>query len=188
MRAAAGRLLLDAVRREHETIQMPRVLERARGLFAAFTHGAYELRVAAEDAASFVAIEAATGAGRAPDALSDGTRVQLLLAARLAFAEEAALKVEEEENRLAEERAEAEANAPPAPPPPTPRSKAEELLGMVGEESATAEPPKPTVEELFGKDDEKPVDATPSAAEVFGEPAAPAAVSDTRENEAKSEG
>jgi energy-coupling factor transporter ATP-binding protein EcfA2 len=89
MRAAAGRFLLDAVKCEHETNQMPRVLERARELFSTFTHHAYELRVAPDDAGSFVAIEARSGAGRRPHELSDGTRVQLLLAAHLAFADEA---------------------------------------------------------------------------------------------------
>jgi len=89
MWAGAGRLLLDSVRREHETTQIPRVLERARELLGTFTHHAYELRVAPRDAGSFVAIEARSGAGRRPHELSDGTRAQLLLAARLAFAEEA---------------------------------------------------------------------------------------------------
>jgi exonuclease SbcC len=89
LQAEAGRLLLDAVGREHETNQMPRVLERARELFATFTHHAYELQVAPGEAGSFVAVEARSGAGRRPHELSDGTRAQLLLAARLAFAEEA---------------------------------------------------------------------------------------------------
>lgn len=88
LRTAAGRFLVDSVRQEHETIQMPRVLERARELFGTFTHHEYELRVSADDAGSFVAREARTGIGRRPDELSDGTRAQLLLAARLAFAEE----------------------------------------------------------------------------------------------------
>lgn len=88
LRAAAGRYLLHTVRQEHETIQMPRVLARARQLFATFTHDAYELQVSPDNAGSFVAVEARSGVGRVPDELSDGTRVQLLLAARLAFAEE----------------------------------------------------------------------------------------------------
>ena len=85
-----GRFLLETVRREHETVQLPSVLERARQLFSTFTHHAYELQVPADDTASFVATEARSGIGRRPDELSDGTRAQLLLAARLAFAEEAA--------------------------------------------------------------------------------------------------
>jgi DNA repair exonuclease SbcCD ATPase subunit len=88
LRASAGRFLIDSVKREHETIQMPEVLKRARKLFATFTHDAYELRVAPEESGSFVAIETQTGAGKRPDELSDGTRAQLLLAAQLAFGEE----------------------------------------------------------------------------------------------------
>jgi hypothetical protein len=89
MRAAAGRFLIETVQREHEINQMPRVLERARDLFETFTHQAYELRVAGDDAASFIAVKAETGIGQPLNELSDGTRAQLLLAARLAFAEEA---------------------------------------------------------------------------------------------------
>jgi hypothetical protein len=89
LRAEAGRFLLASVKRDHETIQMPRVLERARKLFATFTQDTYELRVAPEDDGSFIAVELQTGAGLRPDELSDGTRAQLLLAAQLAFGEEA---------------------------------------------------------------------------------------------------
>ncbi len=85
----AGSFLLDQVQREHETSHMPRVLGRARELFAAFTHHAYELRLASGEEASFVAIEAKSGLGRCPGELSDGTRAQLGLAARLAFVKEA---------------------------------------------------------------------------------------------------
>jgi len=85
---AGGRFLLDAVEREHERTQRPRVLERARELFGSFTHSAYELRVPPDEASSFVAVETRTGRGLHPDQLSDGTRAQLLLASRLAFAEE----------------------------------------------------------------------------------------------------
>ena len=45
--------------------------------------------MAPEEHGSFIAVETRTGAGRRPDQLSDGTRAQLLLAAQLAFGEEA---------------------------------------------------------------------------------------------------
>jgi len=93
LRAEAGRFLLGAIEREHEASQRPRVLERARRLFAAFTHHRYELQVAPDDDHSFVALETSTGTGLRPDQLSDGTRAQLVLAARLAFAEEAEAEV-----------------------------------------------------------------------------------------------
>jgi len=87
--ALAGRSLVESVRREHETNQMPRVLERARSRFAHFTHQRYRLEVSPSDGGSFVAVDAKSGEGLSPDKLSDGTRAQLILAVRLAFAEEA---------------------------------------------------------------------------------------------------
>jgi hypothetical protein len=86
--AAAGSFLIDRVQREHETNQMPRVLERARERFATFTHQRYELKVSSSDGGSFVAVDQISNEGLSPDRLSDGTRAQLILAARLAFAEE----------------------------------------------------------------------------------------------------
>ena len=85
----AGKFLIDAVRAEHETPQAPRVLERARELFGNFTDHGYQLIVPSDDAGSFRAIDAQSRASKSPDQLSDGTRAQLLLAVRLAFAEEA---------------------------------------------------------------------------------------------------
>jgi hypothetical protein len=87
--ALAGKSLVERVRLEHETNQMPRVLERARSRFASFTHHRYKLDVSPTDGGSFVAVDAKSGEGLGPDKLSDGTRAQLILAARLAFAEEA---------------------------------------------------------------------------------------------------
>jgi exonuclease SbcC len=86
--ALAGQFLVDGIRHEHETNQMPRVLARARDRFGVFTHHRYELKVAANDGGSFVAVDE-SGRGLRPEQLSDGTRAQLILAARLAFAEEA---------------------------------------------------------------------------------------------------
>lgn len=87
--ASVGRFLMDAVKQEHENTQLPRVLDRARELFALFTHQRYELRLAADEDKSFVAIETQTSERKYPDQLSDGTRAQLLVAVRLAFAEDA---------------------------------------------------------------------------------------------------
>jgi DNA repair protein SbcC/Rad50 len=87
--AKAGKFLLDAVEQEYEQTQMPRVFERARNHFSAFTHYAYDLRLGGEaHAARLIAIELSSGEGRKLEELSDGTRTQLLLAARIAFAEE----------------------------------------------------------------------------------------------------
>ncbi len=85
----AGEFLIETVRNEHETTQAPRVLERARELFGNFTHHAYRLIVPSDHETSFRAIDAQTFESKRPDELSDGTRAQLLLAVRLAFAEDA---------------------------------------------------------------------------------------------------
>ena len=87
--AGAGKFLIDAVEREYEQNQMPRVFERAHGHFSAFTHHGYELRLG-RDAKSprLFAIDLRNSGSRELNELSDGTRAQLLLAARMAFAEE----------------------------------------------------------------------------------------------------
>ncbi len=87
--AGAGRFLIDRVEQEFEKNQMPRVLERARRHFSDFTHHGYELRLARDTRhPRLFAIDLGNGRERELDELSDGTRAQLLLAARLAFAEE----------------------------------------------------------------------------------------------------
>jgi hypothetical protein len=88
MQCEAARFLVNSIQEEHETTQMPRVLERARELFSIFTHHSYELKVSPDQDGSFIAVESRTGAGKTPNELSDGTRAQLLLAVRLAFAED----------------------------------------------------------------------------------------------------
>ena len=87
--AEAGRFLIDEVEAEFEKTQMPRVFERARDHFSAFTRHGYELRIGRErDAPRLFAVDLGRDARRELDELSDGTRAQLLLAARVAFAEE----------------------------------------------------------------------------------------------------
>ena len=87
--ASAGNFLLETVTREHETDSMPTVLEDARKRFSEFTQNKYDLRVHPERKQSFVAIETRTHKQRNLDELSDGTRIQLALAARLAFVKQA---------------------------------------------------------------------------------------------------
>ena len=89
LRAAAGKFLIEEAQAEQEQNQLPNVLTRARELFAGFTHHHWKLEVVTEDDATFFAVEAATGQARNLEELSDGTRAQLLMAARLAFAQEA---------------------------------------------------------------------------------------------------
>jgi DNA repair protein SbcC/Rad50 len=88
--AAAGQLLVDEVEREHSIASRPAVLERARGLFAAFTAQRYTMDVSEVEGGVHLRAQAAIEPERdlAADELSGGTRAQLLLAARLAFAAE----------------------------------------------------------------------------------------------------
>jgi exonuclease SbcC len=85
----AGRWLLDVVREEHDRSQVPELLQRTRALFAAFTHHSYRLDVPRRLAeASLRVRDTRSGRDHGLAELSDGTRGQLLLAARLAFAED----------------------------------------------------------------------------------------------------
>ncbi len=87
--AKAGGFLMDSVEEEYEHTRMPRVFERARDHFFEFTHHNYKLELGKDgDAPRLFARESRGGEAQDLDELSDGTRVQLLLAARLAFAEE----------------------------------------------------------------------------------------------------
>lgn len=84
--AVVGWALREYVERETRDRDRPRVFHRARTLFAAITRGRYWLDLSSESAA-FRAVDRETGAGFALDELSRGTRVQLLLAVRIAFIE-----------------------------------------------------------------------------------------------------
>jgi len=86
--ATAGDWLLDGVETEYEQASRPKVLERAAELFGAFTRGRFELISPGGGASGGLrARDTESAAERALHQLSDGTRTQLLLAARLAFAD-----------------------------------------------------------------------------------------------------
>src|SRR5579883_2742508 len=88
----------------------------------------------------------------------------------IAFAEEAAERVEEEtrQNKAAEAEARASGQAPAAPVRSSAGPSAADLFPP--EPAAPPEPPRPTLETLFGPDtDVKPEKETLSAAQVFGE-------------------
>ena len=86
--AAAAGVLIGRVGDEHEMQSRPPVLKQAATWFSLFTRGRYELKVAgaSSDAAAFRAVDTTARRGLALDELSRGTRMQLLLAVRLAFA------------------------------------------------------------------------------------------------------
>ena len=88
----AGAFLLDGVETEYRADSEPGVLRRARDWFAMFTHHRYTLQAGPggdNGGAAFRAVDATTNRGLGLDELSRGTRMQLLLAVRLAFAAEA---------------------------------------------------------------------------------------------------
>lgn len=80
-----ARRLVDRAVAERERDHLPQVVARASTLFAAITGGRY--RAIDERAGGLVAL-LADGTARAPAELSDATRQQVFLAARLAWAEQ----------------------------------------------------------------------------------------------------
>ena len=83
--AVATKTLLDDVERAFEAEHEPAVLRRARDAFANVTARAFDLRLRGDG--SFVAHDVRQEAARELAELSSGTRMQLLLALRLAWIE-----------------------------------------------------------------------------------------------------
>lgn len=77
--------LLAWLRRQRRQEDTPALLVRARAWFLRFTRNRYELQIGAGD--RFLALDMASQRQQSLSELSSGTRVQLLLAARLAFIE-----------------------------------------------------------------------------------------------------
>ncbi|AKS40922.1 hypothetical protein [Wenzhouxiangella marina] len=82
--AAAGRLIIEDVREAHESDNEPAALSRSAEWFGRFTHHRYRLRFRDK---AFHALDTQDGRERSIAELSTGTRVQLLLAVRLAWIE-----------------------------------------------------------------------------------------------------
>ncbi|MGM0631974.1 MAG: hypothetical protein ACQETO_02250 [Pseudomonadota bacterium] len=80
--AEAGRFLLDEIEQEHQSEHEPDVLREARELFGRFTHQGWDVEVGE---AGLLARDRRLGELRPLAALSSGTRMQLLLAVRLAW-------------------------------------------------------------------------------------------------------
>ncbi|HET9016526.1 MAG TPA: hypothetical protein VFN57_13085 [Thermomicrobiaceae bacterium] len=87
-RLIAGWVLGEAVRERTRDLQRPRVFHRARELFARITQGRYRLEIEDERPPRFRATDTTTGLSAGLDELSSATRVQLLIAVRVAFVEE----------------------------------------------------------------------------------------------------
>jgi uncharacterized protein YhaN len=87
--AGAGQFLINEIEREHVAESRPLVLKQAQKWFGQFTHNQFELEFASNGRQGFSAIDTRAGERRQLEELSTGTRMQLLLAVRLAFAIEA---------------------------------------------------------------------------------------------------
>lgn len=87
--AAAGTYLLGEVREEHVQTSRPAALRRAAEWFQRFTRHQFTLEFSTDGEQRFAALETASGERRRLTELSSGTRMQLLLAVRIAFALEA---------------------------------------------------------------------------------------------------
>ena len=85
--ALVGHALADFVAEETRDQHLPVVFKRAREVLADITDDRFRLDFDA-DAGTFRAFDAVRGRGYGLDELSSGTRLQLLLAVRLAFAEQ----------------------------------------------------------------------------------------------------
>ena len=88
MRADAGAFVLEQVESEHVRTSRPAVLRRAEEWFTRFTRHQFSLEVGS-DGVGAREIGTADGGRRTLSELSSGTRMQLLLAVRIAFAMEA---------------------------------------------------------------------------------------------------
>lgn len=92
--AESAQLLLEGVERDFHRDHEPEVLRHARQLFKTFTHQAFDLELDEEQ--KLAARDTRLNALRTPTDLSSATRMQLLLALRLAWAK----RIEEGHTRL----------------------------------------------------------------------------------------
>jgi len=86
-RALLARLVIDDARQAQRDAHAPPILARARTWFAGFTGHGWRLEVDPRDQGRFCAFDTRLDERRELEQLSDATRIQLLLAARLAAIE-----------------------------------------------------------------------------------------------------
>jgi hypothetical protein len=87
IRSAIASVLVEHVERTTRDEHLPEVFQRANALFNRITRGRYELRLEEGDEPSFRAYDTQRERGQPLDELSSATRLQLLLAVRVAFVE-----------------------------------------------------------------------------------------------------
>ncbi|MFW5998940.1 MAG: hypothetical protein ACOCP5_04220 [Halanaerobiaceae bacterium] len=81
----AGKVISDYIREINKINNRPEVFNKAQNIFRNITRGNFRLEVSNTEPPSFKAIDSDTGKARNLDQLSSGTRIQLLLAVRMAF-------------------------------------------------------------------------------------------------------
>jgi hypothetical protein len=86
VRSAIADVLVSHLNAETRDHDRPAVFVRAREIFMKITRGRYRLELDG-DSPAFRAVDSTSGIGHALDELSSATRVQLLLAVRIAFVE-----------------------------------------------------------------------------------------------------
>ncbi|MDG5800976.1 hypothetical protein QA597_11455 [Marinilabiliaceae bacterium ANBcel2] len=83
-----GKIVTDVIKEESDKKNQPKVLQRASELFVNITHGKYKIKVIEENSSAiFKAIDVNNRNTLAMEQMSTGTRIQLLIAVRLAFVE-----------------------------------------------------------------------------------------------------
>lgn len=87
-RRIVGALLSDFLGEQTRDASRPAVFKRARELFSRITRGRYRLLFDEQDGPKFRAYDTIKELGQSLDELSSGTRLQLLLAVRVAFVEQ----------------------------------------------------------------------------------------------------
>lgn len=87
IQSIAGDLLVNHVKSRVSKTNLPEVLRKAQQIFSVVTRGNYELRVTENEPPEFFAWDTMSSVGLKLDELSSGTRIQLIMAVRLAFIE-----------------------------------------------------------------------------------------------------
>ncbi|MCH8495425.1 MAG: hypothetical protein LAT57_07310 [Balneolales bacterium] len=87
IQSIAGDLLVSHVKSRVSKTNLPEVLRKAQQIFSVVTRGNYELRVTENEPPEFFAWDTVSSVGLKLDELSSGTRIQLIMAVRLAFIE-----------------------------------------------------------------------------------------------------
>ncbi len=87
IQSSTGAIVVSHIKKVCESEYQPQVLQRADQIFSSITANRYHLRVSGTNQPQFTALDNVTQKVLSLDEISTGTRVQLLLSVRVAFAE-----------------------------------------------------------------------------------------------------